>query len=68
MKPTIKKSQRMWELRYKYPPRMMWLFGATTEEREKIKNRCIKTVICESLEDALDSLKTAYKNREVVKL
>lgn len=53
-------------LRYFFPPREMWLFGASTEERVAIKARCVSEIEFQSFEEAMNSLKSAYRARQVV--
>jgi hypothetical protein len=66
VKPAIKKVEGRWCLMYKYPARQFWLFGANSEERKAIQDRCISVLDFETWSKAVSHLRILYRDRMVV--
>lgn len=67
MKPQIRRCARGWLLVYRFPPRSMWLFGLSADERKAVADRCICHEPFETQKEALVHLRALYEARQVAR-
>lgn len=65
LKPSIRKRQGFWVLRYRYPARAFALFGLVGAERERAREAHVNSQLYACWEDALSALRRLYRDRQI---